>query len=380
MTNVCSNIAVQMLTNKGKWVFDDVDGRKLIAFITAKAQEANEHTSVVLHPEFHSKNDWDSRNPDDNIKWSLAEWSDYSPTLIVPLLPATRSVQVIKELMRSPRLIGHPSLKVRRVYADFETTRDRGRYHQELIKGDWPVYAGESFDLWDPDTGQYYAYTNGKEIRKAAEERRLRSPRGTPYAEMPLSWREDIATHPVNFPRIAFRNVTNRTNRRTLLTALIPGKVVNVETAPWVLWLDPEHEKSDEAFLIGILSSIPTDWWARRFVEGHVDQEAFNCIPVPDPCLAPILAKRVVDLAGRLAATDVRFTDWAATVGVDCGPLPDDQKQDHIQELDAIVAHLYRLEEKHLVHIFETFHEGWDYAERVQKTMKHYRHWKGKAP
>ena len=32
-----------------------------------------------------------------------------------------------------------------------------------------------------------------------------------------------------------------------------------------------------------------------------------------------------------------------------------------IHELDAVVAHLYGLNEAQLVHIFETFHEGWDY-------------------
>lgn len=88
---------------------------------------------------------------------------------------------------------------------------------------------------------------------------------------------------------------------------------------------------------------------------------------------------RVVALAGRLAAPDARFAGWAEAVGVDCGPLPEPQRQDHIHELDAVVAHLYGLEEKHLVHIFETFHEGWDYTDRLQATLKHFRSWKGKA-
>jgi hypothetical protein len=31
-----------------------------------------------------------------------------------------------------------------------------------------------------------------------------------------------------------------------------------------------------------------------------------------------------------------------------------------------------------LVHIFETFHEGWDYAVRVEATLKHFRAWQGR--
>jgi hypothetical protein len=277
-------------------------------------------------------------------------------------------------------MVAHPTLRVRRVYADFETARDRDRYHEEKQARDWPVYKGESFDVWEPDTGRYYGYTNGKEALKAAQEKLQRSPRGTPYSETPREWRDKVGTHPVNFPRIAFRNVTNRTNRRTLVTALIPGKVVNVEVAPWVLWLDPDHHKTEEAFLIGVLSSIPLDWWARRFVEQHVDQEAFSSLRIPDPGRSQDISSRAIQLAGRLAAPDERFAEWAEAVGVAWGPLPEDERRDQIHELDAVVALLYGLTEEHLTHIFETFHEGWDYTERLRETLKHYRHWKGKAP
>jgi hypothetical protein len=46
-----------------------------------------------------------------------------------------------------------------------------------------------------------------------------------------------------------------------------------------------------------------------------------------------------------------------------------------ICELDAAVAHLYGLTERRLVHIFETFHEGWDYHSRLREVLKHYREW-----
>ena len=48
---------------------------------------------------------------------------------------------------------------MRRVYADVETSRDRGITVQIEGQGAdlWPVYGGDSFDLWQPDTGQYYA-------------------------------------------------------------------------------------------------------------------------------------------------------------------------------------------------------------------------------
>ena len=39
-------------------------------------------------------------------------------------------------------------------------------------------------------------------------------------------------------------------------------------------------------------------------------------------------------------------------------------------------AHLYGLSEPQLVHIFETFHEGWDYQERLDDVRRHFREWR----
>ena len=44
-----------------------------------------------------------------------------------------------------------------------------------------------------------------------------------------------------------------------------------------------------------------------------------------------------------------------------------------IQELDAVVAQLYELTEAQVRHIYETFHEGWDYQGRLDGVLKHFR-------
>jgi hypothetical protein len=80
----------------------------------------------------------------------------------------------------------------------------------------------------------------------------------------------------------------------------------------------------------------------------------------------------IVALAGRLAAPDHRFASWAASVGVSHGKLPEDEKQQTIAELDALAARLYGLTERQLVHVFETFHEGWDYETRLRAVLKHF--------
>lgn len=373
---ICSDIAPQMLTNKAEWLFADVDPRKMIAFVTAIVKPGSP-TNFHLTKEIHDRVSWDRRDTKDCKSVPLGTLRQYSPTLVVPLLPRTDSFEVIEQFMQSPKMFEHPALHVRRVYADFETSKhDKQYWHDEKQRSDWPVYAGESFDIWEPDTGAYYAFTNAKTIQEAAQTKWLRAPKSSPYATLPKSWRQKFENHPVHSPRIAFRDVTNRTNSRTLIVSMIPPHVVTVQTAPWVFWLDPAHSKTQEAFLLGVMSSLPLDWWCRRFIEGHADQESFNCLRIPDPRPQPKFTERVVALAGRLAAVNDRFADWANTVGVDCGAIEANVKKHHINELDAVVAHLYGLSESQVVHIFRTFHEGWDYTDRLAATLKHFHRWK----
>jgi hypothetical protein len=162
-----------------------------------------------------------------------------------------------------------------------------------------------------------------------------------------------------------------------MITALVPPDAVLVDQASFLVF--PTGDAKSQAFLLGVLSSIPLDWYARRFIETDVNFFLFYGFPVPIYTEQSALAKRVIELAGRLACPDERFAGWAKEVGVECGPLEEDEKQDMIHELDAIVAHLYGLTQDHLTHIFETFHVGWDYQARLEATLKHYQAWKTKA-
>jgi len=141
----------------------------------------------------------------------------------------------------------------------------------------------------------------------------------------------------------------------------------------------PRGTELDTTYLLGVLSSIPLDWYARRFVELGLNFFVFCPLPIPRPESDDPGRQRMIALAGRLACLDNQFLEWSKQIGVECGLLEEDAKQDMIHELDAVASHLYGLSEEHLVHIFETFHVGWDYHERLEETLKHYRQWAAKS-
>ena len=239
----------------------------------------------------------------------------------------------------------------------------------------WHVYKGASFDLWEPDTGVYFASVDANKITRHLHEKRQRSHlhERSPFSEFSKSWIDNPSTLPCARPRIAFRNVARATDTRTVIAALVPGEIVITHHAPYLLW--PKGSPRDEAFLLGLLCSMILDWYARRVVELNLTFHLLNNFPIPDADIYndPV-ACRVVEIAGRLATVDDRYSDWAAEVGVPLGSVTDEEaKQDLICELDACVAHLYGLDEDDLAVVYETFHEGADYSERHHAVLAHFR-------
>ena len=134
-----------------------------------------------------------------------------------------------------------------------------------------------------------------------------------------------------------------------------------------------------EALLVGTLSSIPLDWYARKFVESSLMTHLLHALPIPEFKDSSI-ESRTVHLAGSLAAVDSQYSHWANAVGVQVGTLTDPKEREHaIFELDALVSLAYGLERSQVEHIFETFHRGWDYAPRLAKVLEFYDEWKAKS-
>ena len=186
-------------------------------------------------------------------------------------------------------------------------------------------------------------------------------------------------TLPLDKARIAFRDVTSPTNTRTTICCLLPPGVSTVHKAP--LLVRRGGDASSEAYLLGVMSSIPFDWVTRRWIELTMSFELLISMPVPMPTNSEVVSGRVVEIAGRLAAFNERFAGWAAEVGVPVDSVESAAERDAlVAELDALVSLLYGLTESQVRHVFATFHRGWNYEARLDAVITHYREWRrGKA-
>ena len=239
-------------------------------------------------------------------------------------------------------------------------------------EGLWPVYKGASFDTWSNDTGEYYGWIEPGVAQRVLNERRQASigRKGSPFGQFPRSWFENPDSLPCLHPRLAFRRITRATDSRTVRACLVPPNVVLTDVAPYLLW--PVGDERDQAYLLGVMSSLPLDWYARRMVETHLDFHVLCPFPVPRAPRENEL-RRIVEVASaRLAAVDGRYEEWGASVGVPVASVESDEAENLVATIDAAVARLYGLSKAEVVHIFETFHVGWDYGARLEAVLAQY--------
>ena len=244
----------------------------------------------------------------------------------------------------------------------------------ENATGRIPVLTGASINMWEPDAGRPYAMVDEHILVEHLFRKAQRSARNkrSAYFGMHLRQPSDL---PFFKARVAFKDVTSPTNTRSAIPCLVPPRVTLTHKAPFLL--RRTGSERDESFVLGIMSSIPFDWYARRWVELSLSYGILRQMPLPRPAADNPIAVRITELSGRLAAVDDRFSVWAEAVGVSVGSLVSNgDRVDAFSELDALAAVLYGLTAKHITHIFETFHRGWDYSSRLGSVLAHYDDWK----
>ena len=354
------------ILNNRQWAFDQVHPQTTIGLSSIQKRTPSDDTTVPIRGPYPSRERFDQGVKQSPYQFDLADVFSWTDTASLPLLPPVPgSIGAFDRIQQAPAVVNADRDDWNVVpYRTGITSSDciSQDEAEELKSQAWPVYKGGSFDIWNPDSGVYYGWGKKDDLVQYLRQKRDRS----------RKWPETGQELPCFRPSIAYRRVTRSTDSRTIRASLIPPKVFMRDADPFLIW--EEGTEQDEAYLIGILSSIPADWYARRFVEKHLDYYIFNGIPIPEK-KGGRLSERATELAGRLAAVDDRYADWADTVGVDSGPLNENTKQEKIYELDAVVAHLYGLSREHVQVIFETFHDGWEHEERLERVLEYYGDW-----
>ncbi|MDP3950531.1 Eco57I restriction-modification methylase domain-containing protein [Microbacterium sp.] len=374
-----------MIVNNRQWLFPRVHPQYTVALLSFRSGGTTDPT-VTLQGPYASRAEFldGTAHPSNAASFPAAQVANWTGTAAIPLLPDAESLPVFAQLRSHPDFGADTGDWRLRPFTELHTTKDKAFYDFDLThpaeSHTLPVWTGRTFNLWAPGSGTPYAYADPREVVPYLGQRRLASARRTQTAFTGLAARHlsDPDSLPMFSPRIAFRDVARATDSRTMVCCLLPAGVVLVHKAPFLM--RQVGDPADEAFVLGVLSTIPFDWYARRFVEVTMSFALLNAMPVPRPLADSPLAVRASQIAGRLAAVDERYADWAAEVGVEVASVKTpEERNDLIAELDAVVSLLYGLSRDQVEHVFETFHRGWDCEPRLRAVLKHYDSWKDRA-
>ena len=370
---------VTLLLNTARWAFD-MEARYSIALLSLR-KLGGPGATVSLAGPFASQAEFDLDGRKSPTTFDAAEFRTWGTGAAFPILSSPEDGSVYLKMKRHPRLDADVGDWRVRAYAEFHATADKPLFNLDTVPpGWWPLYKGESFDLWQPDRGLYYGGVNPEVILPVLLDKRRRAARlaNSPFSEFPPGIIEEDASLPILSPRIALRLVARATDTRTVRVALVPPRVALTHGAPYLLF--PRGDATDVAYVLGILCSLPLDWMARRTVEMNLTYHVLYGFSLPRPSRDHPLRRRVVEVAGRLAAVDDRYGSWAREVGVEAGSATSSAiAEDLTAELDAIVALLYGLDLGELRHVFATFHRGWAFSDRLARVRAHYDRWAAEA-
>jgi hypothetical protein len=358
---------VVILTNTRGWVFPSIHQQYTVAFTCVR--KGTGVRAARFAGSFYGRDEFEVGRKELAVV-PVEEFEGWTRTAAFPLIPGTVAGDVFRQMKKSPSFSDSSNFEFRPVQGDLNSAQDSNRFSTDLAApvSEIPVLTGSSFNLWNPNFGPPYAFAKHGAIDHILN-KTMRSANQKKSAFNGIGISSD-AELPMSSARIAFRDVTNPTNTRTMICCLVPPNVVLVHPAPYLV--RRVGDEVDEAFVLGVLSSMIFDWYSRRIVELHMTFELLERMPIPRPDVADSRRGRVQTIAGRLSAIDERFSQWAAAVGVPVGSVSDEEKPLLEAELDALVSHLYGLSREHVIHIFETFHRGWDFQPRLTKVLEYF--------
>jgi len=365
-------VDVIILQNRDHWVFDDVAFNYLIALCSVRKSVGD--MNIRFGNLYSSLEEYQGRSAIPPEEISVKEFLNLSPTASFPIIP-TGTLSIFRKLKQADMAVTTRN-KVQSV-RDLETL-NKDLFSNSNQEGYWPVYKGGSFNFWNPDTGDYYIFAEPAKVLEHQQKKRERQvkTRSAAFFGADENWWRNPDTLPCHFPRIAYRNIASPAAKRTCIVCLIPPKTFLVENAPYLFF--PSGDKSLEAFYLGVMVSVPFDWYVRRVVVLHITVSIFGECPFPSPPEDDPIRGRVIEITGRLAAVDDRYEEWASEVGVPVASANSEpHKSELIAELDAAVALLYELTETDLRLIWQTFHPTLDHLPKLDKVLGYYRNLQG---
>lgn len=285
-------------------------------------------------------------------------------------------------------------------------TRDSDYFSESRETADYPVYGGSNVHQFvhddsvrDLEAPEYWSVDESRDPDKSAKRRireknvgrlkraiydafdgeatggsmrsfvddLLEDERGRPLSE------EDVLLDCTEY-RVVYRNITNSGNERTLIAAVIPPGVVcyhalttvrpyEIEPTEDDLRQFPLHSAYERSFtdrelfvLVGILNSVPLDYFMKTRIDTNIARYKFEGAPVPHLTAGDDWFEYISQRAARLNCYGDAFAEMRDRLG-GIEPVVAAGKRERLRaEIDAAAFHAYGLDRDETAFVLEDFH------------------------
>jgi Alw26I/Eco31I/Esp3I family type II restriction m6 adenine DNA methyltransferase len=255
-------------------------------------------------------------------------------------------IHIAEKMSRFP-LLGEtlPDTWNLKLTSEFHMTNDSYLFKTEPAKGRLPLYEGKMIHQFTHQYALPKYWLDEKEARQALLKR----------GEVDNGQILDYQTY-----RLGFRSVSSSTNERSLISSLIP-KLVFCGNSLSISECEQNNFQGNEAFkifIVAVLNSFLIDWMLRQKVSQNLNFFYIYQLPIPRLKEGDRYFEEIVEKAAKLICISEEFDELAKEVGIGShknGVTEETERAKIRAKLDAIVAHLYELNEIEFQHILSTF-------------------------
>jgi type I restriction-modification system DNA methylase subunit len=255
-------------------------------------------------------------------------------------------IHIAEKMSRFP-LLGEtlPDTWNLKLTSEFHMTNDSYLFKTEPAKGRLPLYEGKMIHQFTHQYALPKYWLDEKEARQALLKR----------GEVDKGQILDYQTY-----RLGFRSVSSSTNERSLISSLIPklvfcGNSLSISECEQNNFQD---NQSFKIFIVAVLNSFLIDWMLRQKVSQNLNFFYIYQLPIPRLKEGDRYFEEIVENAAKLICVSEEFDELAKEVGIGShknGVTEETERAKIRAKLDAIVAHLYELNEIEFQHILSTF-------------------------
>jgi len=165
-----------------------------------------------------------------------------------------------------------------------------------------------------------------------------------------------------DYYRLGWRDVTNETNRRTLICAILPPHVFATYTIPYLrpnYFNGKNFEKalpSDAMmFLCGLFNSFVIDFLIRQKISIHATMSQVLELPIPRYGKNDPYFSEIVDSVGTLICTTSEYNELKKELQIKHISTEPNERQKLIAQINAYVAKIYDITRSEFEYILSTF-------------------------